>query len=756
MSLLDLMIKVGVDDQASSGLDRIVGGVKNAASTIGGAVKSAVDIGTKLTGVAAGAFTALGGAALSAAGDLEQNTGGMAQVFKANAAAMEATAKTAFGNMGLSASDFMATANQMGALFQGSGFSIDESATMAAEAMQRAADVASIMGIDVSRAMESVAGAAKGNFTMMDNLGVAINDTTIAQYALSKGIEKSTREMSTQEKVGLAMELFMEKSAYAAGNYARENQTLAGSFATARAAMSNFLSGAGSASDVISSVTNAAKVAVQNIKDIAPRLADGIGEIAGGLAGELPALFEAVVPAVVSGAKSILGGLLATVRESAGSMLRTISDVFYEFTGIDLTPLIGSLTEVANMIRDTLGGMLDGVDLESVAGTVNGFLETLAGAISMVVSAVQGDTFRGFVGDVKNFFGSITGSLVANLRPAADGLKDLFEKFQGAAPGIIQSVADAFGSFAEWFSSSLAPAVGAVASAVVNLLKPFAEGVAPIITGIVTALSGLFANANDGKATFIGRIADGVVKLLGVFTDAVGPIIENVAKAVETFGDALAEKLPSLTSFGDALGEVFGFFGGILENIGNIGIEVSELILDLVEFDGEFDKVFGDLGEIIGAAVYAIADAFDDLVTRVANGFSDIAALFANSNFGQLMSFVDGTWFDNLNEDINKFGERAWDVVSGIGKGYKSARESDVVSDIADLRSGLPTANVPVSGSGIGKVTADTVSAVIAGAGTQNIVITPAPVNIDGRKLAEIQFENTNAVSKQKGKSAGG
>ena len=269
MNLLDLMIKVGVDDQASSGLDRIVGGVKNAASTIGGAVKSAVDVGVKLSGVAAGAFAALGGAALSATGDLEQNSGGMAQVFKENAAAMEATAKTAFGNMGLSASDFMATANQMGALFQGSGFSIDESATLAAESMQRAADVASIMGIDVSRAMESVAGAAKGNFTMMDNLGVAINDTTIAQYALSKGIEKSTREMTTQEKVGLAMELFMEKSAYAAGNYARENQTLAGSFATARAAMSNFLSGAGSAADVVSSISNAANVVVQNIKDIA-------------------------------------------------------------------------------------------------------------------------------------------------------------------------------------------------------------------------------------------------------------------------------------------------------------------------------------------------------------------------------------------------------------------------------------------------------------------------------------------------------
>ena len=37
---------------------------------------------------------------------------------------------------------------------------------------QRAADMASVMGIDMSSAMEAVTGAAKGNYTMMDNLGV--------------------------------------------------------------------------------------------------------------------------------------------------------------------------------------------------------------------------------------------------------------------------------------------------------------------------------------------------------------------------------------------------------------------------------------------------------------------------------------------------------------------------------------------------------------------------------------------------------
>ena len=40
------------------------------------------------------------------------------------------------------------------------------------------------MGIDTAAALESVTGAAKGNFTMMDNLGVAMNATTLEAYAL--------------------------------------------------------------------------------------------------------------------------------------------------------------------------------------------------------------------------------------------------------------------------------------------------------------------------------------------------------------------------------------------------------------------------------------------------------------------------------------------------------------------------------------------------------------------------------------------
>lgn len=98
--------------------------------------------------------------------ELEQNLGGTEAVFGEFAKSIQESATEAYTNMGLSASDYMATANKMGSLFQGSGLTQQQSLQLTADAMQRAADVASVMGLDTSAAMESIAGAAKGNFTI--------------------------------------------------------------------------------------------------------------------------------------------------------------------------------------------------------------------------------------------------------------------------------------------------------------------------------------------------------------------------------------------------------------------------------------------------------------------------------------------------------------------------------------------------------------------------------------------------------------
>lgn len=198
---------------------------------------NAGSIFTKLGGMLAGlGLGKIIGDSLTNGGELEQQLGGVEVVFSEHAEAMKKTAATAYRDMGLSEAEYLAKANKMGALFGGSGFDMSYAASMSQQVMQRAADVASIMGVDVKDAMEAVTGAAKGNFTMMDNLGVAMNDTTLQAYAQEKGLGKLE---TTQQKVNAAMQMFLDKTEYAAGNYARENDTFSGSLTTAKAQLEN-------------------------------------------------------------------------------------------------------------------------------------------------------------------------------------------------------------------------------------------------------------------------------------------------------------------------------------------------------------------------------------------------------------------------------------------------------------------------------------------------------------------------------------
>ncbi len=288
--------------------DKMFSGIGKAASVCGKAV---------VTGLAAGA-TAMGALiakSMGLAGELEQNMGGSEAVFKHHAQRMQNEAAEAFKTMGLSQSEYLQSANKMGALFQGMGYSTADSVDMTINAMQRAADVASIMGISQEEAMEAVNGMAKGNFTMMDNLGVAMNDTALAAFAVEKGITKSVQSMSTNEKIGLAYQMFMEKSAYAAGNYAKENDTLAGSLSTAKAAWENFLSGSDTVyapkamADMVDAFVNVGEVIIKNMNKLLPKLTKGLTTLVERLTPYIPEMLQAVLPGLIEGAVALITGL---------------------------------------------------------------------------------------------------------------------------------------------------------------------------------------------------------------------------------------------------------------------------------------------------------------------------------------------------------------------------------------------------------------------------------------------------------------
>lgn len=250
---------------------------------------------------------------------LQQNIGGAYAVFGEKLyGTLEAQATQAYKNMGLSASDYYATANKMGSLFQGSGISQQKSLELTTSAMQRAADVASVMGLDTSMAMESIAGAAKGNFTMMDNLGVAMNATTLEAYALEKGLNFKWNTASNAEKAELAMKMFMDRTSQYASNFARESdETFSGSLGAMKAAYQDFMGSIALGENVASSMTNfATTVSTFFFGNFLPML----GTIIKSLPTAIAAFLQQGLPLLVSNVTSLITSLTASISSVANGL----------------------------------------------------------------------------------------------------------------------------------------------------------------------------------------------------------------------------------------------------------------------------------------------------------------------------------------------------------------------------------------------------------------------------------------------------
>ena len=379
-----------------------------------GGILKGIGVAMGSVAVAAGAAAIkIGKEVVQQFGELEQNLGGSEAVFGEYAASIQKTGEEAYKNLGVSQSDYLATANKMGALFQGSGLEQQKSLELTEKAMQRAADMASVMGIDMQMALDSVAGAAKGNFTMMDNLGVAMNATNVEAYALAKGLDFTWASATQAEKAEVAMQMFFENTEQYAGNFAREStQTVTGSLGLLQAAMGSFTAGLGNADadmknltqnlvDAFQSVVENIVPILENVVAALPTAMDGILLAVGDL---LPLLLSTVtdlftqiletllnllpelIPAAVDAVMTIIGALVDSLPLLIDAALLLIT-ALVEGLGLALPELIPSMVEAVILIATTLIENIDLI-LDAAFTLITGLAQGLLNALPALIEAL--------------------------------------------------------------------------------------------------------------------------------------------------------------------------------------------------------------------------------------------------------------------------------------------------------------------------------------------------------------------------------
>lgn len=424
-------------------------------------------------------------------GELEQNLGGSAAVFGSYADAVVEKSKEAYKNMGVAQSEYLATANKMGSLFQGSGLSQQRSLELTTKAMQRATDVASVMGIDTSQALESIAGAAKGNFTMMDNLGVAMNATTLQAYAAGKGINFVWNKASNAEKAELAMQMFFEKTEQYAGNFAREAEsTLTGSIGMAKSALQTLKENLGNSEadlkPMIMNLLNSVKAVVRNAAPVVQNVTNAILEQTPSLLNAGAQMVNSLLDGLVSNLAPILSGAVDVVFTLVDGIVANLDPIMQAAVTL-IVVLVGALADNIDKVIDAAFTLVD--SLVNALLQDDNLSKILNSAVRLVIEISTGLTanaprlipaaFQLIGGIVKGLWdnkGLVVDAIVKVCKAMLEGFKNFFgihspsTVFAGLGKNLLEGLWNGIKNMKDWLIRKIKSLGSAVTEAMKSVL----------------------------------------------------------------------------------------------------------------------------------------------------------------------------------------------------------------------------------------------------------------------------------------------
>ena len=505
------------------------------ASHFGESLKSGLATGAK---VAAAAVAAVGAASaklvkdvIEQTGELEQNLGGSESVFGEYAERMQKAGEEAYKNLGISQSEYLATANKMGALLQGTGLDAEKSAEITEKAMQRAADMASVMGIDMSSAMESVAGAAKGNFTMMDNLGVAINDTTLKAYAAEHGLGDLA---TTQDKVTAAMQMFLDTTEQYDGNFAKEaTETISGSFGLLKASWQSMIAGLGNSE--------------ADIKNLAENVADSLEAVIENV--------EPVIENVVEALPVAIDSVLASVEELLPEILPVVQQIFEKVLD-SIVRMLPSLIPVAvssvvtfasALVRNTQKIVQSALQL--ITALARGISDALPELIPVAIEAVM--EIAKTLTDPK--------TLMPLIRAAFDIIDALIDGL--LSPESLNAMIEALPEIVENIVDILIDSIDLLLDAAVKIIEALMDFFfePENLAKIVKATFEILVKLVEGIIAAAWKLGEAAAQIIDTLCDKIGEGFEKIVQAgrdiIENLMAGVKEKWDEWSSWWEGIGE---------------------------------------------------------------------------------------------------------------------------------------------------------------------------------------------------------
>ena len=538
MNLMELFVKIGVDDQASSKVGSIT-------DKIGGGLKTAANIGVKAITAASTAIVGLTGLAIKNYAEYEQLVGGVETLFGNSADRLMGYAEKAYMTAGMSANQYMSIATSFSAsLLQSLEGDTKAAADYADMAMQDMADNANKMGTSIDVIQQTYQSLARGNFAMLDNLKLGYGGTKAEMERLIADAAKlddsvKANDMSFGNLVK-AIHVVQEEMGITGTTMKEASETISGSLMMARAAWTNLVTGiADDNADfdgLINNFVESAGIAADNLIPRIEIALTGVGN-----------LIETLFPVIMDRIPSIITNTLPSILASAGSIVMALVDGIIENAPMILETAIELIITLANGIAQALPELVPAI----------------ANLILYLVEVIT----------KPETLSALFDAALAIVIALAEGLIKSIPTLLQAAVKLVAGVVRGIGS-----------ALGSIVKAGNNLVTQFADGINNKISTAVTKAEDLASKVVKAVKSGIGNVAsvganlveglwNGVSNKVGWVTQKMASFGKRVIKALKNF---FGIKSPS-TVMRDEIGRFLaeGVAVGFMENDPMAEIETS-------------------------------------------------------------------------------------------------------------------------------------------------------------------------------------
>lgn len=433
MNLLDLFVKISVQDEASENVETLSGKFKNGLAT-------AAKVGAAAVGAAATGIAVLTKNALNNYAEYEQLVDGVDTLFKDSSAKVQEYAANAYKTAGLSANEYMDTVTSFSAsLLQSLGGDTEAAADMANVAITDMSDNANKMGTDMASIQNAYQGFAKQNYTMLDNLKLGYGGTKEEMQRLiddanalnaSQGKYTNYSIESYADIVSAIHDVQVEMGIYET-TADEASTTIQGSVSSMKAAWGNLLVGIADDNANFKTLT---EQFVDSLVTVGENIIPRINIIIQGLTQLITEASQTIIPLAV---QILLENLPSIVAAGMDLIIALVSGIL---DNIDM--LIDCVLEMVDVIVDklidNLPKLIDG-GIRLIAALANGLIRAIPNLVSkipqIISSIVKGlisgipaifDVGKNIVeglwngiksmgswvsGKVKDFFGGIVGGV---------------------------------------------------------------------------------------------------------------------------------------------------------------------------------------------------------------------------------------------------------------------------------------------------------------------------------------------------------